>query len=578
MPQDNAPYKPSAWAIFDQVLGGRTITDARDTLIARDRARRLQEQEIDGLAALADSVRNLTGGGPAAPDPVSAEMGLLSGSMQDAPGPKTYSAPIGPGMDGEPLPGMRSAASTPPRPRVPGNIDLAARPRVKNPDGSISTISSMSFGAEDGEVLIPTIADDGRRLSEAEAIDQYRRTGRHLGIFESPDGATAFAKTLSNSQGDRIAQPRQPASLPAGPPRLPTYRDFAPIVAEAVMSGNPTVAARANALAGIFDKAGPDVEFVNGLGVDKRDSGSVGRFIPSLDKGQEPLFDSNGRIVAVRNMDGSVKAAADMAGAVTGAQERAKAGLDLIEVPQADGSTRMRPRDQVVAALGGGAGGLPALPGSTGPRAPVSPASGAPGGFGVRQSPAAQAAQTDSAKRQVELDFMRPKAESALQQFQAKSDIVDQAIDRATDLVGGFTAGMGSLLGVIPGTPAKDLGAELETIKANLGFDELQTMRDNSPTGGALGQVAVQELQSLQAAMANLQQDQSPEALAAALKRLKEVRQAAAQRRDEAFARTFGGGSGAALPPPPSKSQLVVGQTYQTPRGPMTWNGKAFVQ
>lgn len=412
MPQDNAPYKPSAWAIFDQVLGGRTITDARDTLIARDRARRLQEQEIDGLAALADSVRNLTGGGPAAPDPVSAEMGLLSGSMQDAPGPKTYSAPIGPGMDGEPLPGMRSAASTPPRPRVPGNIDLAARPRVKNPDGSISTISSMSFGAEDGEVLIPTIADDGRRLSEAEAIDQYRRTGRHLGIFESPDGATAFAKTLSNSQGDRIAQPRQPASLPAGPPRLPTYRDFAPIVAEAVMSGNPTVAARANALAGIFDKAGPDVEFVNGLGVDKRDSGSVGRFIPSLDKGQEPLFDSNGRIVAVRNMDGSVKAAADMAGAVTGAQELAKAGLDLIYTEADDGSAVQETRAQAVDRVTGGAVGLPALPGSTGPRAPVSPAGGAPPRLGVRQSPADAAAAKVIAEATASRQAERPQKEA----------------------------------------------------------------------------------------------------------------------------------------------------------------------
>jgi len=347
------------------------------------------------------------------------------------------------------------------------------------------------------------------------------------------------------------------------------------------MSGNPTVAARASALAGVFDKAGPSIKYERGMRYDERDPSSAPGYIPDLAEGQLPAFDADGRLLGVMNASGYVQSIAEVEAAKTRATEGAKAGFDLVEVPQADGSMRMLPRDQALAAMGGGSGGLPALPGSTGPRSPVSPVSpagGASGGFGVRQSPAAQAAQTDAAKRQVELDFMRPKAESALQQFQAKSDIVDQAIDRATDLVGGFTAGMGSLLGVIPGTPAKDLGAELETIKANLGFDELQTMRDNSPTGGALGQVAVQELQSLQAAMANLQQDQSPEALASALKRLKEVRQAAAQRRDEAFTRTFGGGSGAALPPPPSKSQLVVGQTYQTPRGPMTWNGKAFVQ
>ena len=495
MPQDT-PYKPSGWAIFDQVLGGRTITDARDTLIAREQARRAREQEMDALAAFGETVRGMMGGTPGgagAPDPVSAEMSMLSGSMQNAPGPKTYSAPIGPGMDGEPLPAVRQEAPRPP-----------------------------------------------------------------------PQQAQ-----------------RQPASLPAGPPRLPTYRDFAPVLAEAVMSGNPTVAARASALAGVFDKAGPSIKYERGMRYDERDPSSAPGYIPDLAEGQLPAFDADGRLLGVMNASGYVQSIAEVEAAKTRATEGAKAGFDLVEVPQADGSMRMLPRDQALAAMGGGSGGLPALPGSTGPRSPVSPVSpagGASGGFGVRQSPAAQAAQTDAAKRQVELDFMRPKAESALQQFQAKSDIVDQAIDRATDLVGGFTAGMGSLLGVIPGTPAKDLGAELETIKANLGFDELQTMRDNSPTGGALGQVAVQELQSLQAAMANLQQDQSPEALAAALKRLKEVRQAAAQRRDEAFARTFGGGSGAVLPPPPSKSQLVVGQTYQTPRGPMTWNGKAFVQ
>ena len=60
----------------------------------------------------------------------------------------------------------------------------------------------------------------------------------------------------------------------------------------------------------------------------------------------------------------------------------------------------------------------------------------------------------------------------------------------------------------------------LTTIKANLGFDRLQQMRDQSPTGGALGQVAVQELASLQATVASLDQLQSPTQLGTALDKI----------------------------------------------------------
>jgi hypothetical protein len=83
-----------------------------------------------------------------------------------------------------------------------GNIDLTKRPVVKNPDGSISTVRSMSFRNNKGqEVLIPTVADDGSRiLSDQEAMEQYGRTGKHLGIFASPDEATRYAETLHQDQ------------------------------------------------------------------------------------------------------------------------------------------------------------------------------------------------------------------------------------------------------------------------------------------------------------------------------------------------------------------------------------------
>lgn len=83
-----------------------------------------------------------------------------------------------------------------------GNIDIHNRPVVKNADGSISTVRSMSTNIDGREVLIPTVSDDGRIMSDDEAIDNFMRTGKHLGMFDNPDDATAYAESLHNQQAD----------------------------------------------------------------------------------------------------------------------------------------------------------------------------------------------------------------------------------------------------------------------------------------------------------------------------------------------------------------------------------------
>jgi len=89
--------------------------------------------------------------------------------------------------------------------------------------------------------------------------------------------------------------------------------------------------------------------------------------------------------------------------------------------------------------------------------------------------------------------------------------IDDIAVDAKDNGGFGETGYWGSWLRERPGTAAYDLQRKIDKIDANNAFSELQQMRENSPTGGALGGIAVEELKMLKSTIASLDPNMSQE-------------------------------------------------------------------
>ncbi len=83
-----------------------------------------------------------------------------------------------------------------------GNIPLSVRPRVPV-NGGTGTIYSMGVGFDEGEHLIPRISQAGVLMTPEGAIEEFLRTGQHLGIFETPAASTAYGQRLSAAQAAR---------------------------------------------------------------------------------------------------------------------------------------------------------------------------------------------------------------------------------------------------------------------------------------------------------------------------------------------------------------------------------------
>lgn len=73
---------------------------------------------------------------------------------------------------------------------------------VKNRDGSVSTVRTISVNIDGKEVVIPTVHPDGYIMSADDAINRYIKTGEYFDEFDTVDEASKYAEDLHKSQAE----------------------------------------------------------------------------------------------------------------------------------------------------------------------------------------------------------------------------------------------------------------------------------------------------------------------------------------------------------------------------------------
>jgi hypothetical protein len=139
----------------------------------------------------------------------------ISGALVDGTSPDMPSAPmvtreITPGAYkhiGDKTPTFVAPEGDDSKMAEKGNIDLNARPVVKNKDGSISTVLSKSFEQDGKEVLIPFVSQDGKIMTRDEAVKAWNNSktkekpyGDNLGVFNNIADADDYARKLHSSK------------------------------------------------------------------------------------------------------------------------------------------------------------------------------------------------------------------------------------------------------------------------------------------------------------------------------------------------------------------------------------------
>lgn len=312
----------------------------------------------------------------------------------------------------------------------------------------------------------------------------------------------------------------------------------------------------------------------SGEAINEKDPGAVGRLFPKLDSGQ---IYQNG---VVSNAPGYVNSAAEAAGAVTGAQEQQRANLDLVDVPVKIGgqtTTIKLPRGLAAPILaqqagkllgpGGAAGGQSGAQGG----AQGDAASGGVDSIGVAASPAEITLANKRSETQAQREQLEPKEAAALRDLDNRSALTSQIIHqilgdvqdprtgqwRATghSMLSPLTTGVlgNSLKGIYQ--PGANLEAQIDHVEAMTALDQLQKLREESPTGAGLGRVTQSEIDLLASMNGSVSQKQDPTQMAQNLRRQLTQLDKIRANRQQQFQETYGGiqqptpGSTAPIPP-----------------------------
>jgi hypothetical protein len=187
----------------------------------------------------------------------------------------------------------------------------------------------------------------------------------------------------------------------------------------------------------------------------------------------------------------------------TSAIQNFEYGQKLPPDKQAAFSPYVRP-DQVID-VGGGVKVTKPQIGNT-PARPVAPVEQV--ASNTRDIAAAKAEGTGMGKRTLDL----PAAKARVAATSAKLDAMGSVAQKLQQDEALWSAvGLGQPIARIAGTDGAKLRANINTLKAKVGFAVLQDMREASPTGGALGNVSDKENKFLQEALASLDTQLSPE-------------------------------------------------------------------
>jgi hypothetical protein len=306
---------------------------------------------------------------------------------------------------------------------------------------------------------------------------------------------------------------------------------------------------------------------VNGQIVDLNDPGNTNRMIPtSPTPGASPIYDNRGNVVDWQLPGGAAQAIAQSEGAKTGAQEQAKAGWNLVDVPQSDGTTLKLPlaiAAPMLAARAAASGvAAPTMGGPQG--AAADQGAGVAPQIGITQTPAEAELAKARAATQGKNETDVAGARSAMQQVDDQTNMVAQNLhdmlgetqDPNTgkwmktkpSMVTHLSTGSGT--DVIEHVPfinqqAKDLEAKIETVRNGTSFNSLQAIKNALSAAGDGGSGSIrmtdQTARMLGEINGSLNQDQSGPQFEATVRRHLDQLDALNKARHDLFASQFQG-------------------------------------